>query len=240
MQTGVRTSRRDSTAIGGSIAIHLVALALLASVPIVHATASFAFKEPPVTAQLVRIEYRPHARPAGHPAPVVQPVPTERPQTVHILRRSFVTKHAAVHTPVEAMHVLTIVAPATAQPTVATPARVAPNVAPVVVERQAPAVVATAAPATPAPPPTPDSGGIGSLAEDYPARPRADVVNDLASRGHTHAVVRVLVDEHGHAEQVTVLSGTLDDATRALIAAATYIPARCNGLDCEGVAMLRF
>ena len=235
MQTGAAT-KRDRTAIGGSIAIHACVLALVASLPAVHAAYPGTVDETSVTTQPVRIEYRPHARSGDRDAR-----PLDRPSApLHVLHRIPTVAHAAVTIPEESVPVLTIEAPARPQP--AATAQRAATPLPVAAAAAAAPLPATTAPPSPSPTPsaTAAAGGIGSLAEDWPARAKPDIVADLAAGAHGHAVVRILVDEHGRAEQVTVVAGALDDATRALLAAATYIPARCNGLDCEGEATLRF
>jgi outer membrane biosynthesis protein TonB len=69
------------------------------------------------------------------------------------------------------------------------------------------------------------------------------VVEALRAKIGRPAVVRIEIDERGRAISVTIVSGlddpALRDEVREQLAAASYIPARCNGVDCPDTLTLR-
>lgn len=242
MQTGAHPPWRDRSAIGASIAFHCCVLALLAAVPLRGALRG-GDEESALVPQPITIEHRLHVHPRARPAPAVAAVvPARRPPappprvTVFRAGAPHVTSGMAVRPeppraepPVTALH--NVPAPAYRPAERAVPAE------------PAPASLPSAAAVQALPQPTASAAGmaaVGNLGEDWPARPTPSTYSDLGARIHDHAVVDVTVDEHGRALSVTVVSGSLDDAARALLASVSYIPARCNGLDCEGKARLRF
>jgi hypothetical protein len=84
--------------------------------------------------------------------------------------------------------------------------------------------------------------GIGNLGETWPARPMPGMLDALRAKIPAHAVVRIELDEHGRPLSITIVSiddPAQRDALKADLAAASYIPARCNGLDCAETLTLR-
>jgi len=252
MVTGVvQPPRHDRAAIGLSIALHVCALALLATLPRAAFSTDVSDERTLLVSQIT-IERRPppppHARPrqlaaahaAAAPRPVLQVAVTveqaRRPLVVLPEERYHATRPRPVIT--ERHHraiALTIVQP-TREPVVA------PRVAP-------PASVATSEPSAP---PTaaaalvgnaPHDDGIGNFGETYAPsvdpQLRTALFNGIAGA----VVVRVSVDESGHPTGVDFLRGPQDatarDQLRTRILALRFIPAQCNGIHCAGTVELR-
>lgn len=236
---------RDRTAILGSIAIHCCVLLTLAAVPRGPAFPTGDPDERALLASRITVERapprprptRPPPRPyralvIGTPPPLIVTIANAH------ARRAMIVAAEQRYAP-----------PGPAKPHTAPHATSKPAL-PVIVARQTLAPVrvpaATATPAslaTPAPTPSPaqvaereSTIGIGNLGDTWPARPMPGMVAALRAKMAGHATVRVDVDEHGRPIGVTIISGLDDPATRSAILqmlnAATYIPARCNGLDC--------
>jgi hypothetical protein len=249
MFAATRTPRRDSIAIAGSIAVHLCVLVLaLASFP----RASFPVDDPDertLLTQILRIERRPPphvAPPRRAPVAIVTAPDVRRP----VIHAAVTVEHASHKLVVAAEH------RAGAAPAPRASARPVPNRAiamtrAVVAQKAsivaaAPeAAAATAAPAaSPAPSPVAAQReeGIGNFGETYPAS------IDPSARGTVLAgvngvVVRVTVDENGHATSIDFLRPPADSALReelrTRLLAARFIPAACNGLRCSGTLELR-
>ncbi len=247
MHTGASSRRRDRTAIGGSIALHVCVLAALAVMP--HSP-RFPSEEPDervLLTSLVRIQ-----RPTAPPRPVVRrltavpPRVQPRPATPPPLDVAVTTEHARRALVVPAEHRYVPPAPPPTRHVV--PARRTAS-APLVVAAAAPPVAPPTASATPtaAPSATPGAGrargrdrqlrrDLSGLARPAAAR-RAD-------RGRGRIVVRVTVDERGRADRrrVRARAGRRRRCARrctAALLAARYIPAACNGLRCSGTFEIR-
>ncbi|MEA2663551.1 MAG: hypothetical protein QOI11_495 [Candidatus Eremiobacteraeota bacterium] len=249
MYTGASSRRRDRTAIGSSIALHVCVLAGLLAAP--HSP-SFPTEEPDERALLISIVRLPHATPprptAARPAVPVEhrSVPAATPGPLHVTVATEHSRRALIVAPEKRY-----VAPAPPAPRArnrSAPAEAAPipqaPVQPAVVRASAaPTSAPTAtviAAATPAA--AERDAGQGNFGESYPARPMPGMVDALRAKA-PRLVAHVTVDERGHATSVVVVAG-VDDAglreeiTRALLA-ATYIPASCNGLSCTQTFDLR-
>ncbi len=250
MQTGASSRRRDRTAIGSSIALHVCALALLVALP----RSSLPTEEPDeriLLSSIVRIQAapRPH-RATARPVRAADPRPAVTLPPLHV---TAATERARRPLVVAAEHRYATPAPAPAEPRAQPPAAVPVVAAP----SRPPAVIPTATPtATPAATRSPAAVaaatavptaadrevGMGNFGETYPARPVPGLVDALRAKV-PHLVARITVDERGRATSVALLAGTEDQAlrdeiTRTLLA-ATYIPASCNGLSCSQTFELR-
>ena len=254
MHTGASSRRRDRTAIGSSIALHVCVLAALLAAP---RSPSFPTEEPDERALLISIVRLHHATPPPHrvaarPAVPVEhrSVPAATPGPLHVTvatahaRRPLVV--AAEHryqppgTPAPRVRERTRPAPPQAQPLAqAPPLEPAPARASAAPPTSVPtaAVVAAATPAA-----AERENGLGNFGESYPARPMPGMVDALRAKA-PRLVAHVTVDENGHATNVVVVAGVDDAALRAEITrallAATYIPASCNGLSCTQTFDLR-
>lgn len=246
MVNGVSTSRRDRTAIAGSIALHLCVLAALMAIP-----------RPPLhlddpderilLTSLTRIEHRPPPR-----------VAMRRP---HRVAAPDVRQNAPVpiaHVAVSRAHAARKLVVATERRYSPLPQRAAPAIkAPpanveALPEQHRVAVVAAEPTATATPTAAPvetTSGaaqhedGIGNFGETYPA------TVDPAARGALFVGlgggidVRITVDENGRATSVEFVRAPVDaslrDELRTRLLAAHFVPAACNGLRCSGTIELR-
>jgi hypothetical protein len=242
------TPQRDRTAIGISIALHCCALAVLAMLP----GLSVSTAEPDERALLVgqiRIEHRPPPRVAvvrrapAAPAPV-PPMQAARP-VIHTL---IATGHAAramvVETEARAAYVPQTAAAPKTQPVVRYDAT---RIAAVATQRTADSAAqtaATSAPASPGPSPVAARGedGVGNFGETYPASVEPSLRATLFA-GISGIVVRITVDEVGHATSIEFVRAPADTAQReelrTRLLAAHFIPANCNGLRCSGTVELK-
>lgn len=106
------------------------------------------------------------------------------------------------------------------------------------------APAATSAPASPAPSPVAARGddGIGNFGETYPASVEPSLRATLFA-GVSGIVVRITVDESGHATSVEFVRAPADttqrEELRTRLLAAHFIPANCNGLRCTGTVELK-
>jgi hypothetical protein len=251
MQTGASSRRRDRTAIGTSIALHVCVLALVLAAP---RSPTFPTEEPDERALLISIVRLHHATPSPRPVAARPAVPVEHrsvpaatPAPLHV---TVATERARRPLVVAAEH--RYVAPARHAPRApdrTAPAETAPlgeaPVRPLATVTAAPAAAATATPAVVAaatPAAVERETGMGNFGESYPARPLPGMIDALRAKT-PHLVAKVTVDERGRATNVVVVTGADDAAqreeiTRALLA-ATYIPASCNGLSCTQTFDLR-
>ncbi len=252
MQTGASSRRRDRTAIGTSIALHVCVLALVLAAP---RSPSFPTEEPDERALLISIVRLHRATPppkrvsAARPAVPVEhrTVPTAPPAPLHVAvaaeraQRPLVVgaEHRYVAPARHAPRAPDRTVPAETAPLGEAPARplAAVTAAPAVAATATPAVVAAATPAA-----VERETGMGNFGESYPARPLPGMLDALRAKT-PHLVAKVTVDERGRATNVVVVTGADDAAqreeiTRALLA-ATYIPASCNGLSCTQTFDLR-
>ena len=242
MTTAAPTSRRDRIAVAGSIAVHLCALVVLATLP----RPSFPVDVPDERALLssiIRIEHRP-------PPPVVQQrralavTAVAPPQALPVIHSAVTVEHAAhrlvVASEARAPSVPEQVARLRAQ-------RLEPTPSDVEARASAPpaAPAATAAPAaSPAPSPVvaQREDSIGNFGETYPAALDPSARGALLA-GISGVIVRISVDENGHATSIEFVRAptdtTLREALRARLLAARFVPANCNGLRCEGTLELR-
>jgi hypothetical protein len=242
------TPQRDRTAIGISIALHCCVLALLALLP----GASFPTTDPDERTLLVgqiRIERRPPPPPIARPrrAPAAPAVPQQqafRP-VIHTLvatgrasramlvateaRAAYVPQTAAApKQPPVTEHAATRVAAVVTRPSTQTASQPAP----------------TAPPASPAPSPVAAQreDGIGNFGETYPASVEPSLRATLFA-GVSGIVVRITVDESGHATSIEFVRAPADTAQReelrTRLLAAHFIPANCNGLRCSGTVELK-
>jgi hypothetical protein len=235
---------RDRTAIAGSIAFHacvLAALALLPAPPVPKVEPD----DQAIIATIVRVERRPpepRARPVRPPPPAL-PLPTAAPAVKPALavpitreRRS----HASGLRPrppvvVRSAAPLALVIPAT---------RTAPPVTPRPPTPRPPTPRPSPKAHAPAPSTIAEATiGLGNLGETWPSRPMPGLLEGLRAKIAGHAVVRIELDERGRALSITIVSGLDDPALReeirAQLAGASYIPARCNGVDCPDTLTIR-
>lgn len=245
-----RTPGRDRTAIAISIAVHCCVLAVLALLP----GATFPATDPDERTLIVGkilIEHRP-------PAPTVQvrrvvaaPVARQQQQAVRPLIHALVATGHATRDMVVAREARAAAIPVQTKlstPPPPPPARTA-DVQQTVVAQQQPVQTAsqpapTSAPATPAPSPVAAQrdDGIGNFGETYPAAVDPSLRATLFA-GISGIVVRVTVDESGHATSVEFVRAPADSAQReelrTRLLAARFIPANCNGLRCTGTVELK-
>ncbi|HEX3469316.1 MAG TPA: hypothetical protein VHT05_14645 [Candidatus Elarobacter sp.] len=242
---------RDRIAIAVSIAVHLCAVAALLAIP----TASFQADVPDertLLASLIRLEHRPpppphvrrslvpHTETAELPfRPVIRAAVTvehaSRPLVVAAEARNAYAPRPADRAPVIAQTANAGMIPANL-PVAATPT---PTPAPAATP---PAAIA----ASPAPAATPvvaqSEEGIGNFGETYPASIDPALRGGLTAVG-SGFVVRVAVDENGHATAVDFVrapaDATLREELRTKLLATRFIPAACNGLRCSGTVELR-
>jgi hypothetical protein len=246
MQTGALSRRRDRTAIGSSIALHVCVLAALLAAP---RSPTFPTEEPDervLLTSIVRIQPAPPprhravrlaARPA-EPRPLATAPPLHvAVATEHARRPLVVAAERRYVAPVPKAAVQPEAEPAPADDVpLAAPAPVRPKPVASAAPSAAPAAARTAVPAaTAVPAPAEREVGMGNFGETYPARPVPGMLDALRAKA-PHLVARITVDERGRATDVVVVAGVDDAAlrqeiTRALLA-ATYIPASCNGLSC--------
>lgn len=247
MVNGVPTSRRDRTAIAGSIALHLCVLAALMAIP----RPALHLDDPDervLLTSITRIEHRPPPRvalrkPHRIAAPEVQsnvPPPPIAHVTVsraHAVRKLVVATERR-YAPLPNRPAIAIKAP---------PARVEDlpeqrHVALVAAEPSATSTP-TAAPAETANGAAQHEDGIGNFGETYPA------TVDPAARGALFIGlggafdVRITVDENGRAIAIEFVRAPADaslrDQLRSRLLAARFVPAACNGLRCSGTVELR-
>ncbi len=246
MAFAARTSRRDRVAIAASIALHLCALAVLVGIARPWSPADDP-DERTLLARLIQIERRPPPPDivvTRVPAPlVVQPVPEIHAAVAH--------EHAARKLVVAPEHRADAVEPvvrASAAPRTLKALTAAADEAPAARPTAAPAPATATAPATP-PIATPAPSavvvarddGIGNFGETYPASIDPAARSTLLS-GVTGLVVRISVDENGHATAIEFVRAPADaalDQLRARLLAARFTPAACNGLPCAGTVTLR-
>ncbi len=248
MVTAARTPRRDRIAIASSIALHLCVLAALVALP----RASFPLDDPDervLLSNIIQIEHRP--KPSPRPVVVAHRAVAEivpLPHTdVPVIHAAVTVEHAARKLVVarenRAAYSPSRDAARKREPDPAPVAPVAVAVAKPAAAAAAPA--ATAAPvASPAPSPVvaQHEEGIGNFSETYPAS------IDPSARGQLFAgvngfVVRITVDENGHATSIEFVRPPADasarEELRTRLLAAHFIPAACNGLRCAGTVELR-
>jgi hypothetical protein len=248
METAGRPLGRDRIAIAASIALHLCAVIALGTLP----RASFPVDDPDerllLTSQ-IRVEHRPPARAvlvrralaprADTARPAVRPVIHTAVTVEHATRRLVVAPEAPNAYAPSASASAIAEAPREADPGVAPPRLLAAAATTEAVE---------ASPAPPAPPsPAPTAAaqvdeGVGNFGETYPASIEPTLRSALAAVG-SGFVVRVTVDENGHATSIEFMRAppdpTLREALRVKLLAARFIPADCNGLRCAGTVELR-
>ena len=242
---------RDRTAILGSIAIHCCVLVMLAALPRAAAFPAGDPDERALLASRVTIERAPprpqptqrprprRALPAGTPIPLVVAVAgshAHRPMVVAAERRYATPGPARPHA---APHVRT----RAALPLLIAQQTLAPVRRPVATAAASTPAAATPSPsAAPTTVPAETTAGLGNLGDTWAARPMPGMVPALRAKIGGHAVVKIDVDEHGKPVSVTVVSGLDDPALRStvlqMLMTATYIPARCSGLDCEELMTL--
>jgi hypothetical protein len=243
MATTALTSRRDRIAIAGSIAVHLCALVVLVTtVP----PPSFPATDPDeraLLASIIRIERRPQQ--------VVQP---RRALAVTALPQSQAPL-PVIHSAVTVEHAARRLVVATEQRALSVPEQVArarsmrlettrsPVEAPASAPPAAPAATtAPVAPPAPSPVVAQREDGIGNFGETYPAAIDPSARGALLA-GISGVVVRITVDENGHATSIEFVRPPVDatrrEELRTRLLAARFVPANCNGLRCEGTLELR-
>jgi len=239
-------SRRDRTAIGTSIVLHLCVLAAVATLP----RAPFPLNDPDERTLLVtitRIEHRPPP-PAVRPrrAPAIAAPTTETPPPIRVV---VAVAHAS--RPLIVASERRYVAPAqpianVAKSNVTAPDPAARQAAVLTATQPTPASTPTPT-AVPTPAPTPVAAqrddGIGNYGETYPATLEPGVRSAVFSGVTGSFVVRVTVDENGRALAVDFVRAPTDpalrDELRTRLLAEHFTPAVCNGLRCSGTALLR-
>lgn len=242
---------RDRTAIVGSIAIHCCVLLMLAALPRAAAFPASDPDERALLASRVTIERAPpRPQPTLRPRPrQALPVGTPMPLVVavagaHAHRAMIVAAERRYATPGPARpHTAPRLRGRAALPVLIAQQTVAPVRMPA-----ATAAATAAAAATPSPSAAPTTvaaettAGLGNLGDTWAARPMPGMVPALRAKIGGHATVRIDVDEHGKPVSVTIVSGLDDPALRSailqMLMTATYIPARCSGLDCEELMTL--
>jgi hypothetical protein len=198
----------------------------------------------------ILIEHRP-------PAPTVQVrrvvaalVAPQQQQAVRPLIHALVATGHATRDMVVAREARAAVVPArTKLSTPPPPTARSADVQQTVVAQQQPVQTAsqpapTTAPATPAPSPVAAQreDGIGNFGETYPAAVDPSLRATLFA-GISGIVVRITVDESGHATSIEFVRAPADSAQReelrTRLLAAHFIPANCNGLRCTGTVELK-
>jgi hypothetical protein len=242
MVTAALPPRRDRIAVAGSIAVHLCALLVLATLP----RAEFPVDDPDeraLFASIIRIERRPPLRLVQpRRALAVTAVPRLQPQALPVIHAAVTIEHAARRLVVATEQRAFVLA--------AVPARV-PRTE---VSRVAPEVRASVPPAAPAATPAPvvapapspvvaqREDGIGNFGETYPAAIDPSARGALLA-GISGVIVRIIVDENGHATSIEFVrppaDATLREELRTRLLAARFVPANCNGLRCTGTLELR-
>jgi hypothetical protein len=248
METAGRPLGRDRTAIAASIALHLCAVIVLATLP----RASFPADDPDerlLLASTIRVEHR---RPPAHAVltrrALVPHAETAKPVFRPVIHAAVTVEHAARRMVVAAEAPNAYAPAASAAPaarevnTDRTPSQLAPA---------AGQTTAQTADASPAPPPAPSAAptsvaqgeeGIGNFGETYPASIEPTLRRTLIAVGSGFDV-RVTVDENGHATAIEFMrsppDATLREELRVKLLAARFIPAACNGLRCAGTVELR-
>jgi hypothetical protein len=247
METAGRPLGRDRTAIAASIALHLCAVIALATLP----RASFPVDDPDerlLLASQIRVEHRPPARAVLVRRALAPRADTARPAVRPVIHTAVTVEHAARRLVVapEAPNAYAPSASASAIPEA--PREADPGVAPSRLAAAATTQAVEASPTPPAPPsPAPTAAaqvdeGVGNFGETYPASIEPTLRSALAAVG-SGFVVRITVDENGHATSVEFMrappDSTLREALRVKLLAARFIPAACNGLRCAGTVELR-
>jgi len=249
METAGRPLGRDRIAIAASIALHLCAVIVLATLP----RASFPVGDPDerlLLASTIRVEHRP---PPAHAVltrrALVPHAETVKPVFRPVIHAAVTVEHAARRMVVAAEAPNAYAPTASAAPaavrevsTDRTPSQLAPA---------AGQTAAQTADASPAPPPAPSAAptsvaqseeGIGNFGETYPASIEPTLRSALTAVGSGFDV-RVTVDENGHATAIEFMrsppDATLREELRVKLLAARFIPAACNGLRCAGTVELR-
>jgi hypothetical protein len=240
--------RRSRSAFALSIAVHLCVLLALATLP---RAAMFPLNVPDeraIITSMIRIERSPPrpksaprlaagaAQPAMHPVPVLHVVEAHTRGDASVVvaheQRYDATRKSAQRSARNDRQ--TIVA--ASLPT----QRVRSAVGIVSAEATAPPTPTPAPAATPAP--AEHQLNAGNFGESYATRAPQSLITALRSAGAAHAVIAVDVNEHGHATNVTFVSGLSDTALREEIdrevRAALFVPAVCNGLDCDGTIQI--
>jgi hypothetical protein len=245
MVTAAPTLRRDRLAIAGSIAIHLCALAALVTLP----QATFPADDPDeriLLSSIVRIEHRPPPHVARAHRAVALPAAT-RSADLPVIHAAVTREHAARKLVVATEHRAgSVPAPSAPRKREPLPAQITTRLALAAPQSAAaPESAATAAPsAAPAPSPVvaQREEGIGNFSETYPASIDPSARGTLFA-GVNGVVVRITVDENGHATSIEFLRSPADAALReefrSRLLAARFIPAACNGLRCAGTVELK-
>lgn len=246
MVNGVSTSRRDRTAIAGSIALHLCVLAALMAIP----RPPLHLDDPDERVLLTTITRTEHPPPPR--------VAFRKPHRVAAPDvQANVPPPPIAHVTVSLAHAARKLVVATERRYSALPQRPAfaikapPAVVAVLPEQHHVVVAAepvasstpTAAPAAPANGAAQHEDGVGNFGETYPA------TVDPAARGALFVGldgaidVRITVDENGRAIAIEFVrapsDASLRDQLRSRLLAARFVPAACNGLRCSGTVELR-
>lgn len=241
------TPRRDRTAIAISIAVHCCVLAVLALLPGATFPATDPDERTLLTGQ-IRIEHRPrpqiaHTRRAVA-ATVIPQQQAVRPVIHTVITNGHATHEMLVAPEARAAYVPAPAAAATSRPVVNyTTTRLAAVATQPSTETAAQAAPTTA-PAAPAPSPVlaQRDDGIGNFGETYPASVEPALRATLFA-GISGIIVRITVDESGHATSIEFLRPPPDAAQReelrTRLLAAHFIPAACNGLRCTGTVELK-
>lgn len=241
------TPRRDRAAIATSIAIHCCVLTVLAMLP----GATFPTTDPDERMLLmgqIRIEHRerPHITQTRRAAaiPVAPQQQAIRPMIHTVIATGQASHEMLVAREARAAYVPAPAVAATRRPVVNyAPTRVA-IATPVTAVEPTAKPVATTAPAPPAPSPVAAQreDGIGNFGETYPASVEPSLRATLFA-GISGIVVRITVDEGGHATSIEFVRAPVDAAQReelrTRLLAARFIPANCNGLRCTGTVELK-
>ena len=197
----------------------------------------------------IRIEHRPppkivHARRAPA-APVVPRQQAARPVIHTLLATGRASRKMLVATEARAAYVPAQRAEPTQQrvaPTYTTTRLAAVATQPVAETASQPAP--TTPPATPAPSPVAAQRdeGIGNFGETYAPSVEPSLRAALFA-GVNGIVVRITVDESGHATSIEFVRAPADagqrEELRTRLLAAHFIPANCNGLRCSGTVELQ-
>nr|MDQ6944033.1 hypothetical protein [Candidatus Eremiobacteraeota bacterium] len=196
----------------------------------------------------IRIEHRPRphiAHPRRAPAaPAVVQQQAVRPVIHTLVTTGRATRAMVVANEANAAYVPQTAAAPKRQPAVNyAPTRLA-AVATQTSTETASQPAATSAPAPPAPSPVAAQreDGIGNFGETYPASVEPALRATLFA-GISGIVVRITVDESGHATSIEFVRAPADttqrEELRTRLLAAHFIPANCNGLRCTGTVELK-
>lgn len=233
MTTALSKDRLLPRAFVASLALHLVAVALIPPLLVAGGT------QPVETLSFVRIVQLTVRHPTPHPAAAVV---AEAPAHAVVAHAAPVRIPDRTHA-----HRKAQVRPASPLPKAPVVAAVVhPGTAAIVGKDDAPAIAASAAPPVPDdqnPPNHPVTGGVMPLGADEPMPVLEPSVRQALLALGVHVTLTVDVDAHGRTKSVAFappLDAAMQERIRAMLASASWDPAVCGaGMACEANATIR-